>query len=89
MGSQLSFILYNVLVFVRWAGIIIIAIAGMALLISEGIKSRLSPTKVLGVAASAILAAILFWILPTVVNYARVDSNRIVPDQPVGGVYGH
>ncbi|AHH16392.1 hypothetical protein [Nocardia nova] len=89
MGSQLSFILYNVLVFVRWAGIIIIAIAGMALLISEGIKSKLSPTRVLGVAAAAIMAAVLLWILPTMVNYARVDSNRIVPDQPVGGVYGH
>ncbi|MDR7168989.1 hypothetical protein ACFYU5_33365 [Nocardia aobensis] len=89
MGSQLGYILFNILQFVRWAGIIIIAIAGMALLISEGVKSKLSPGKVLGVAASAIVAAILFWILPTVVNYARVDSNRIVPDQPVGGVYGH
>lgn len=84
MGN-LSNILYGVLIFVRWAGLILITIISMAVLISEAAKSRLSPAKILGVAGSAILAAVLFWVLPTLVNYARTDSNIIVPDHPIGG----
>ncbi|MFC9897810.1 hypothetical protein ACFVMC_29325 [Nocardia sp. NPDC127579] len=57
----------------------------MAVLISEAAKSRLSPAKILTVAASAVLAAVLFWVLPSLVNYARSDSGIIVPDHPVGG----
>lgn len=82
--SNLSNILYGVLVFVRWAGLILITIISMGVLISEAAKSKLSPGKILGVAGSAILAAVLFWMLPTLVNYARSDVNTIVPDHPVG-----
>ncbi|ONM46341.1 hypothetical protein [Nocardia donostiensis] len=83
--SNLSNILYGVLIFVRWAGLILITIISMGVLISEAAKSKLSPGKVLGVAGSAILAAVLFWMLPTLVNYARSDANTIVPDHPIGG----
>ncbi|MFD4405522.1 hypothetical protein ACFWPH_22470 [Nocardia sp. NPDC058499] len=85
--SNLSNILYGILVFVRWAGLILITIVSMAVLISEAAKSKLSPAKILGVAGSAILAAVLFWMLPTLVNFARADANMIVPDHPVGGGY--
>ncbi|WP_063044592.1 hypothetical protein ACQPZ2_13335 [Nocardia pseudovaccinii] len=88
MGSQMSIILYNGLIFIRWAGMIVIAGCGMVLLISEGVKSKLSPGKLIGVTLSALMAGILFWTLPTLLNYARVDSNsRIVQDQPIGGMY--
>ncbi|TLF55277.1 hypothetical protein [Nocardia cyriacigeorgica] len=83
--SNLSNILYGVLIFVRWAGLILITIISMGVLISEAAKSKLSPGKILGVAGSAVLAAVLFWMLPTIVNYARSDANVIVPDHPVGG----
>jgi hypothetical protein len=83
MGN-FSYILYNTLVFIRWSGLIVITILSMAVLISEAAKSKLSPAKILGVAASAVLAAVMFWVLPTLVNYARTDSNIIVPDQPIG-----
>ncbi|WP_040834061.1 hypothetical protein [Nocardia brevicatena] len=82
--SNLSNILYGVLVFIRWAGLILITIISMGVLIAEAAKSKLSPAKILGVAGSAILAAVLFWMLPTLVNYARSDANIIVPDHPVG-----
>lgn len=82
--SNLSNILYGVLVFIRWAGLILITIISMGVLIAEAAKSKLSPAKILGVAGSAILAAVLFWMLPTLVNYARSDANTIVPDHPVG-----
>jgi uncharacterized membrane protein len=79
--SQLETILYNGLVWFRWVGIIAIAIVAMAILISEGAKEKLSPGKVLTVAGSGVLAAVLFWVLPTVINYARQDTNiTIVPD---------
>lgn len=85
MGTQLGTILYSVLIIFRWIGLIILTIASMAILISESTKNKLSPGKVLAVAGSAIIAAVVFWILPTVVNYARVDSSTIVPDHPIGG----
>ncbi|NUP26246.1 MAG: hypothetical protein HOQ44_06050 [Nocardia sp.] len=84
MGN-ISNILYGILVFVRWAGLILITIVSMGVMISEAAKSKLSPAKVVGVDGSAILAAVLFWMLPTLVNYARGDANMIVPDHPVGG----
>ncbi|NUS44698.1 MAG: hypothetical protein HOQ24_13545 [Mycobacteriaceae bacterium] len=83
--SNLSNILYGVLLFVRWAGIILIAIVGIAMIISEGAKSKLSPGKLLAVGASAILAAVLVWTLPSLVNYARSDAGVVVPDHPIGG----
>ncbi|MGV9411246.1 hypothetical protein ACWDOP_15120 [Nocardia sp. NPDC003693] len=85
MGTQLGTILYGWLLVFRWLGLIVLTIAAMAILISESAKSRLSLGKVLAVAASGVVAAVVFWILPTMVNYARVDSGTIVPDHPVGG----
>ncbi|WP_067670641.1 hypothetical protein [Nocardia miyunensis] len=84
MGSQLSTILVYILQWVRWGGIILIAIIGMCILVSEAAKSKLSPSRIITVTGSALLAAVLFWLLPTLVNYARVDSNSIVPDHPIG-----
>jgi hypothetical protein len=55
------------------------------MLISEGIKSKLSPAKLFTVVASAIVAAVLFWVLPDLVSYARTDGNRIAPRLPLGG----
>ncbi|MEU4314153.1 hypothetical protein [Nocardia sp. NPDC024068] len=86
MGN-LSNILYGILIFVRWAGLILITILSMGVLIAEAAKSKLSPGKILGVTGSAVLAAVLFWMLPTLVNYARGDAGMIVPDHPVGGGY--
>ncbi|MFE4455793.1 hypothetical protein ACFROC_00415 [Nocardia tengchongensis] len=87
MGTQLGYILYGVLLVFRWIGLIVLTIASMAILISEAAKSKLSPGKVLAVAGSAIVAAVVFWVLPTLVNYARIDSGTIVPNAPVGS-YG-
>lgn len=85
MGTNLASILYNAMYIFRWIGLIILTIGSMAILISEATKSKLSPGKVLAVAGSAIVAAVVFWVLPTLVNYARVDSSIIVKDHPVGG----
>lgn len=84
MGN-ISNILYGILIFIRWAGLILITIIAMGVMISETAKSKLSPAKIVGTAGAAILAAVLFWMLPTLVNYARGDANMIVPDHPVGG----
>ncbi|MEV0297664.1 hypothetical protein [Nocardia sp. NPDC050710] len=84
MGN-LSEILVRILLFVRWAGLILITILAISVLITESAKSKLSPAKILGVAGSAILAAVMLWMLPTLVNYARTDANLIVPDHPIGG----
>jgi uncharacterized membrane protein len=79
--SNLESVLYNMLVWFRWVGIIAIAIVAMAVLISEGAKEKLSPGKILTVAGSGVLAAVLFWILPTLINYARSDATvEIAPD---------
>ncbi|WP_327146917.1 hypothetical protein [Nocardia sp. NBC_01327] len=87
MGTQLGSILYEVLLVFRWIGLIILTIASMGILISEATKNKLSPGKVFAVAGSAIVAAVLFWVLPTIVNYARVDSSTILPDAPIGKTY--
>ncbi|MFF2554725.1 hypothetical protein ACFVUS_27240 [Nocardia sp. NPDC058058] len=84
MGTQLGNILYGILLIFRWIGLIILTIASMAILISEATKNKLSPARVFAVTGSAIVAAVLFWILPTIVNYAREDSRVIVPDFPIG-----
>lgn len=81
---NLNALLYYILLVVRALGIIVITILSMGVLISEAAKSKLSPAKILGVVGSAILAAVLFWMLPTIVNYARSDATSVVPDQPVG-----
>ncbi|MDO3648251.1 hypothetical protein [Nocardia mangyaensis] len=85
MGSSLTNMLYGILLFVRWAGLILIAIVGIGVLISEAVKERLSPGKVLAVAGSAILAGVLIWVLPTLINYSRAEVGTIIPDRPVGG----
>ena len=81
---NLNALLYYILLVVRALGIIVITILSMGVLISEAAKSKLSPAKILGVVGSAVLAAVLFWMLPTIVNYARSDATSVVPDQPVG-----
>jgi hypothetical protein len=83
--SSLESVLFNVLLVFRWVGIVAIAIVAMAILISEGAKSKLSPGKILTVAASGLLAAALFWSLPTLIGYARDDA--IVQIAPEGGLY--
>ncbi|MBF6089215.1 hypothetical protein GV794_01420 [Nocardia cyriacigeorgica] len=84
MGNNLTGVLLVILQFVRAAGLILIAIIGIGTLISEGAKSKLSPAKVLTVAGSAILAGVLIWLLPTLINHARWEVNTVVPDAPVG-----
>lgn len=84
MITNTSTILYYILSIVRWGGIIIIAIIGMAILITEAGSSKMSPMKILAVAFSTLMAAAIFWILPTMVNYVRSDVSTVVPDQPVG-----
>ncbi|GEM30812.1 hypothetical protein NN3_18190 [Nocardia neocaledoniensis NBRC 108232] len=85
--NNLTNILYLVLNFVQKAGLITIMIIGMGVLVVEAARSRLSVAKILGVTGAAVLAATLFWILPALINYARSDSNSIVPNFPVGGYY--
>lgn len=81
---NLNAVLFWVLWVVRGAGIVILTIVAMGVLISEAAKNKLSPLKIIGVLGSAILAAIGFWMLPTMVNYARDDVQRVIPDQPIG-----
>lgn len=85
--TSIGEMLYGVIVQFRLIGIIIIAIVAMAMLITEGAKSRLSPGKIFSIAGSGILAGVLFWILPSVINYASQDANTVVPNAPVGGFY--
>lgn len=85
--TYLGDILYSALLYFRWVGIIAITILSMAILISEAAKSKLSPAKILTVAGSGLLAAILFWVLPVVIDYARRDVTPIVPAGPIGTVY--
>lgn len=82
--NSLYLILTNILSVVRYAGIIVITIGGLWMLLTGSIESRFSPAKVFAIAASAVLAAVLFWILPDLVSYARNDTTSIVPDNPVG-----
>lgn len=85
LSTELANLLERILYALRWGGMIIIAIVGMGLLISEGTKSKLSPGRILTVVGSALLAAVLFWILPTLINYARIDGSTVLPDHPIGG----
>ncbi|WP_199742759.1 hypothetical protein [Nocardia stercoris] len=78
MGTSLYNILTNVMYAFRYIGLAILTIASMAILISEAAKSKLSPGKVLAVAGSAIVAAVVFWILPTIVSDATSDSGQVV-----------
>lgn len=85
LSTELANLLERVLYALRWGGMIIIAIVGMGLLISEGTKSKLAPGRVITVVGSALLAAVLFYILPTLINYARIDGATVLPDHPIGG----
>ncbi|MEV0359737.1 hypothetical protein AB0H71_27130 [Nocardia sp. NPDC050697] len=82
--SSLTSILVIVLNFVRWAGLIVIAIVAIGILIAESARTKLAATRVIGVGASAVLAGVVLWVLPALINYARIDSNSIVPNFPVG-----
>ncbi|WP_067694151.1 hypothetical protein [Nocardia jejuensis] len=84
MGTQLGSILYGVLIVFRWLGLVALTIASMAIMISEATKNKLSPSKVFGITGSAVFAAVLFWVLPTVISYARFDSGSVIPDFPIG-----
>ncbi|WP_331723085.1 hypothetical protein [Nocardia sp. NBC_00511] len=86
MGTpHLLQILTNIMEEGRWFGIVILTIGSGGILISEAFRNRLSPGRVALVAGSAIFAGVVFWILPSVINYGRVDSGTIVPDYPIGG----
>lgn len=67
----------------RIAGIIVISLVAIGVLISEGAKSKLSPGRTIMVTASAILAGVCIWLVPSLINYARYDVNSVVPDYPV------
>ncbi|GAB2452363.1 hypothetical protein [Nocardia tengchongensis] len=84
MGTSLETILSLILQMVRWIGILILTIASMAILISEATKNKLSPGKVISVVGSALVAAVLFWVLPSLVYFARADSSHVVPERPIG-----
>ncbi|MCC3326396.1 hypothetical protein [Nocardia abscessus] len=84
MGN-LANILYGFLIFIRWGGMIVIAIVSIGVLVSEGAKSKLSPGRIIVVFGSGLLAGFAIWILPTSINYVRTDANLIVPDHPIGG----
>ncbi|MFJ9370076.1 hypothetical protein ACIRRA_37440 [Nocardia sp. NPDC101769] len=84
MGTNIESILYLILQAVRYIGILILIISSMAILISEAAKNKLSPSKILTVVGSAIIAALLFWVLPNLIYYARSDTGRIVPDRQIG-----
>ncbi|MEV0032792.1 hypothetical protein [Nocardia sp. NPDC050793] len=84
MASNLGNLLYGVLLWIRWVGLILIAIVAVGLLISDGAKTKLSPNRIFVVAASALLAAVMIWVTPTLINYARKDANMYVPNYPVG-----
>ena len=87
VNTQLAQILTIILYALRWGGLIVITIISLALLISEGAKSKLSPGRILTVVGSAVLAAVLFWLLPTLINYARTDTDTVLPNQPIGSNY--
>ncbi|WP_425577694.1 hypothetical protein [Nocardia callitridis] len=76
--------MYNVLIFFRWGGVIVITIGCMGVFIGEAVKSRLSPVKIIVVGSSGVLAVMVFWSLPNLANIGRSDSTIIVPDQPIG-----
>jgi uncharacterized membrane protein (DUF373 family) len=87
VNTQLSQILEIILYAVRWGGLIIITIVSMAVLVTQATKSKLSPGTILTVVGSALLAAVLFWILPTLINYARTDADTVLPNHPIGSSY--
>ncbi|KAA8881893.1 hypothetical protein F3087_40200 [Nocardia colli] len=80
-------VLYNVMMYFRAFGLIGIAIAGMWAVFSEVGKGKenMSMLKTLSILAGTLVAAIVFIVLPTMVNYIRSDFSTIVPDHPIGG----
>lgn len=82
-STSLESILTSVMLTFRWVGITAISIVSMALLISEAAKSKLSPAKIFTVAGSGVLAGVLFWVLPTVIFWARGDAETIVPSDSI------
>ncbi len=81
---NLTDILVIILNFVRYAGLIVITILAIGVLIFEGARTKLSAMRIVGVAGSAVLAGVVLWVLPALINYARIDSNSVVPNFPVG-----
>ncbi|MEU0539036.1 hypothetical protein [Nocardia sp. NPDC005978] len=83
MGALATFLTRALLEF-RWLGTIILAFIAGGVLIADAAKSRLSPGKMLLTVGSGLLAVVLFWTLPSLINYVRSDSGNIVPNQPIG-----
>ncbi|MFE9575188.1 hypothetical protein ACFYO1_02285 [Nocardia sp. NPDC006044] len=71
--------------FARTGGLVIVGLVSTYVLIAEAAKSKLSAARIITVAASAILAGVVLWILPSLINYARYDVSTFVPDYPIGG----
>lgn len=88
MGASLNTILFNGSALVRLGGLTCIAIISTYVLVAESARTKLAPGTIVKVAACAVLAAICVWTVPTLINYARIDTERyIVPDHPVGGYH--
>lgn len=79
MGAYYN-ILDLVLTFVRFAGLTVIFIAALVIFIHDAIKSKLSPARMFTVAASAIIAGVLFWVLPGLIEDARQTGSGAVPN---------
>ncbi|WP_280454758.1 hypothetical protein [Nocardia brasiliensis] len=69
----------------RIGGLLLLVLVATGVLISEAARSRLSPGKLIVVAGSAILAGVVLWVLPSLINYARYDVGTIIPEYPIGG----
>ncbi|GAA5104519.1 hypothetical protein [Nocardia iowensis] len=84
MKTSLETFIFNFLLIFRWVGMIVLAIGCMGILLSETIKSKLSATKIISLLACSLLAAVAFWVLPTLMNYARSDAGTFIPNFPIG-----
>ncbi|WP_280442717.1 hypothetical protein [Nocardia brasiliensis] len=69
----------------RIGGLFLLVLVATGILISEAARSRLSPGKMIVVTGSAILAGVVLWVLPSLINYARYDVGTIIPEYPIGG----
>jgi hypothetical protein len=72
-------ILYTILCWIRIAGMIGIVIVALFLFIPDVAHNRFSPARILSFAASAILAGVVFWLLPDMIHFARTGSRQFVP----------
>ena len=78
-------ILQIVLNFARLGGVVAIALIAIFTVVTRAAQSKLSPGQTILVVASALLAGAAIWVLPSLINFVREDSNSIVPDYPFVG----